>query len=275
MNQGLRDFGNALMIATLSIGLMVGALSISLVEFVPEAAPTATSVLLPSPLPVTVTSTIPPTLTFLPTATFLPGSETPTNTAAPTNTNVPLSNNCPAPAGWGQIFVQPNDTLDSLAARYRVSRDELKKGNCLVGDNLIVNTLLYVPPVPTSTVPGCTQGAVGWIKNYVVKSGDTMYAIATSYGTTPGLMKSVNCRPSDLIYVGELLWVPIGPTRTPFPTLKPGVTATPYPTEQLTETALPYTVTIEPSNTPLPLTSTPVPTSSPQPTPTATLTAFP
>ena len=275
MNQGLRDFGNALMIATLSIGLMVGALSISLVEFVPEAAPTATSVLLPSPLPVTATPTIPPTLTFLPTATFLPGTETPTNTVAPTNTNIPISNTCATPVGWAQIRVQPNDTLDSLAAQYRVSKDELKKWNCLVGDNLIVNTLLYVPPVLTSTVAGCTQGAVGWIKSYVVKSGDTMYAIATSYGTTQGLMKSVNCRSSDLIYVGELLWVPNVPTRTPFPTLKPGVTATPYPTDQLTETALPYTITIQPSDTPLPLTSTPVPTFSPQPTPTATLTAFP
>ncbi len=275
MNRGLRDFGNALMIATLSIGLMVGALSISLVEFVPEAAPSATSVLLPSPLPVTVTLTIPPTLTFLPSATFLPGSETPTTTVVPTNTIVTLSSTCTTPAGWGQIRVQPNDTLDSLAARYRVSRDVLKNGNCLVGDNLIINTVLYVPPVLTSTVAGCSQGAAGWIKSYVVKSGDTIYAIASNYSTTQGLMKSVNCKSSDLIYTGELLWVPIGPTRTPFPTLRPGVTATPYPTEQLTETALPFTITVQPSNTPLPLTSTPAPTSSPQPTPTATLTAFP
>lgn len=275
MTRGLRDFGNALMIATLSIGLMVGALSISLVEFVPEAAPTATSVLLPSPLPVTVTPTTPPTLTLLPTATFLPGTETPTNTVAPTNTIVTLSSTCTSPVGWGQIRVQPNDTLDSLAARYRVSRDELKRGNCLVVDNLIVNTVLYVPPVPTSTVAGCTQGASGWIKSYVVKAGDTIYAIATNYSTTSGLMKSVNCRSSDIIYIGELLWVPNGPTRTPFPTLRPGVSATPYPTDQLTETALPYTITVQPSDTPLPLTSTPAPTSSPQPTPTATLTAFP
>ena len=171
--------------------------------------------------------------------------------------------------------VAEKETLFSISRVYGVTVDELKKWNCLVGDNLIVNTLLYVPPVLTSTVAGCTQGAVGWIKSYVVKSGDTMYAIATSYGTTQGLMKSVNCRSSDLIYVGELLWVPNVPTRTPFPTLKPGVTATPYPTDQLTETALPYTITVQPSDTPLPLTSTPVPTFSPQPTPTATLTAFP
>lgn len=275
MNQGLRDFGNALMIAALSIGLMVGALSISLVEFVPEAAPTVTSVLIPSPLPITVTPTVPPTFTFAPTATLFPGSETPTNTLVPTNTIIPLSSTCMPPTGWGQTRVQVNDTLDSLAAKYRMNRDVLKQGNCLVGDSLIANTILYVPPVLTSTVMGCTQGASGWIKSYVVKSGDTIYAIATNYSTTSNLLKSVNCRPSDLIYAGELLWVPNGPTRTPFPTLRPGVTATPYPTDQLTETALPYTLTVQPSNTPLPLTFTPAPTSSPLPPPTATLTAFP
>ena len=39
--QGMRDLGNALIVALISVGLMIGALSISLVEFVPEAAPTA------------------------------------------------------------------------------------------------------------------------------------------------------------------------------------------------------------------------------------------
>lgn len=37
--QGMRDFGNALIVAMLSIGLMIGALSISLVEFLPETVP--------------------------------------------------------------------------------------------------------------------------------------------------------------------------------------------------------------------------------------------
>ena len=275
MTKGLRDFGNALLIAILSVGLMMGALSISLVEFVPAEASTPTSALFPSPLPLTATPTVPPTSTLLPTTTFLPGTETPTLTIASTNTNISVLGTCQNPAGWGQIVVLSSDTLDSLAARYRVNREVLKNGNCLVGDNLIANTVLYVPPVPTSTVAGCTQGAAGWIKSYVVKSGDTIYAIATSHGTTASLLKSVNCRLSDLIYAGELLWVPNGPTRTPFPTLKPGVTATPYPTDRLTETALPYTLTVQPSNTPLPLTSTPVPTSTSVPEPTATLTAFP
>lgn len=275
MTRGVRDFGNALMIALLSIGLMAGALSISLVEFVPEESPTATSVLLPSPLPLTATQTLPPTATLLPTSTLLPGSETPTSTAAPTNTNIAIQSTCQHPAGWGQILIQPNDTLDSLAIRYRVNRNELKAGNCLVSDSLFANTVLYVPPVSTSTVEGCVSGASGWTKNYVVKAGDTIYAIATNYSISANLMKSVNCKSSDLIFIGELLWVPNSPTRTPFPTLLPGITATPHPTDPLTETALPFTITPQPSNTPVPPTSTTAPTSTAIPTPTATLTAFP
>lgn len=273
MTSNLRDFGTALVIALLSIILMVGALSISLVEFVPEAAPTATSVVMPSPLPLTATDTLVPTATPLPTETFLPGTETPTSTVAPTNTNVPITSTCPVPAGWGQIAVQPYDTLDSLAAQYRVNRNDLKIANCLVGDNLFVNTVLYVPPVPTSTVMGCRTGAAGWLKSYVVKAGDTIYAIATNYNTSANLMKTVNCKSSDLIYIGEILWVPNSPTRTPYPTPRPGITASPYPTDPLTETALPFTLTPQPSNTAVPPTSTFIPT--PIPTLTASLTAFP
>ena len=276
MTQNLRDFGNALVIALISISLMMGALSISLVEFVPEAAPSPTSVVMPSPLPLTATETQVPTSTFLPTATFLPGTETPTSTLIPTNTNVALTSTCPHPAGWGQISVQPYDTLDSLAIQYRVNRNDIKTANCLVGDNLFVNTILYVPLIAaTSTVQGCVIGAAGWIKNYTVKPGDTIYAIATNYNTTATLLKSVNCHPSDLIYVGELLWVPIGPTRTPTPTRLPGSTITPHPTDPLTETALPFTVTPQPSNTPVPPTATTAPTSTSIPTFTPTMTAFP
>ena len=51
--QGMRDLRNALVVALISIGLTVGALSISLVEFVPQAAPTPTNFLFPSPAPLT------------------------------------------------------------------------------------------------------------------------------------------------------------------------------------------------------------------------------
>lgn len=269
--QGLRDFGNALMVALLSIGLMVGALSISLVEFVPEAAPTATSILLPSPLPLTATSTFPPT------STPVPGLETATSTITPafTNTSAAIQSSCQYPSNWVRVTIQTNDTIDNIAARYRVSKDELKRGNCLISDSLFSGTVLYVPLVPTSTMAVCRQGAAGWVKSYVVKPGDTLYAIAANHYSTSNLMKTVNCRISDIIYSGEILWVPNVATRTPYPTPMPGSTITPYPTDPLTLTALPFTATVIPSNTFVPPSPTSTPTPIPVPTQTASPTAFP
>jgi LysM repeat protein len=254
----------------ISIGLMVGALSISLVEFAPQATPAAKDNLLPSPEPLTATSTLAPTLTL----TLGMESPTPSITPTFTNTVVPPTS-CQPPTGWRQIIIQAGDTLDSIAARYRTSKDELRRANCLLIDNLVAGSILYAPPVAPNTPVVCGQGAAGWVKNYVVKAGDTIYAIATNHYTTAGLLKSVNCRTSDLIRAGETLWVPNVATRTPYPTALPGSTVTPYPTDPLTETALPYTITVVPSDTDLPLTATEIPTFTAVPTFTASPTSFP
>ncbi len=265
-----RGFGSALIVALISIGLMIGALSISLVEFAPVATPTATDSDFLSPLPLTVTQTIAPTLT----PTLGLESQTPSITPTFTNTALPPVS-CIPPSGWGQIIVQPGETLDSIAARYRVSKDALRSANCLVSDNLVAGSILYVPPVAPNTPVVCSPGASGWVKRYIVKPGDTIYAIATNHYTTAGLLKSVNCRVSDLILVGEILWVPNVATRTPYPTPLPGSTVTPYPTDPLTETALPYTLTPIPTDTPVPPTPTTIPTSTAVPTLTPSATAFP
>jgi LysM repeat protein len=275
----LRGLGNALVVALISIGLMVGALSISLVEFVPQATPTATDVLFSSPVPLTATLTPTATLTLPPTLTPTLGLESPTPSITPTFTStVTPPSSCLPPAGWRQIIIQAGETLDSIAARYRTSKDELRRANCLLIDNLVAGTVLYAPVVATNTPVVCSQGAAGWMKNYVVKAGDTIYAIATNHYTTAGLLKSVNCRTSDLIRVGETLWVPNVATRTPQPprpTSLPGITVTPYPTDPLTETALPYTLTVVPSDTALPPTATAMPTFTAVPTFTPSPTSFP
>lgn len=252
-----RDFGNALVTTAVSIGLMLGALSLSLVDFAPGAAPTAASLALPSPAPVTSTNTFPPTFT----------SEAPLELITVIPTLTISAGACQPPAGWGQIVVQAGDTLDAIAARYRTSKEQLKTANCLVSETLVPGSVLHIPPVPTSTRAICVQGAAGWMKTYSVKRGDTLYSIAVNHYTTAALLKSVNCRTSDIIYAGELLWVPNVSTRTPVPSPLPGVTITPHPTDPLTETALPFTATPAASDTPLPFTSTPSPTHTASPTP--------
>ena len=265
-----RGLGTALVVALISIGLMIGALSISLVEFAPQATPTATNSVFVSPAPLTATQTFVPTLT----PTLGLESQTPSITPTFTNTAIPPVS-CMPPAGWEQITVQAGETLDSIAARYRVSKDQLRSANCLLTDNLVAGSILYVPAVVPNTPVACSPGASGWVKSYVVRPGDTIYAIATNHYTTAGLLKSVNCRASDLILVGEILWVPNVATRTPYPTPLPGSTVTPYPTDPLTETALPYTITVIPSDTPVPPTPTTMPTLTPVPTFTPSPTSFP
>jgi LysM repeat protein len=256
----LRELSTALIVAFSSVALVLGALSISLVEFIPEATATPTFAVPASPVPVTATASL------LPTNTSDPNIATQTFTVTSTVV-APIV--CQPPTGWIAITVQINDTLDSLATRYREDRNILKNGNCLVSDNLIPGTLFYVPPAATSTISICSAGAVGWVKSYVVVKGDTMYAISANHYTSVALLKQVNCRSSEQIFIGEILWVPNVATRTPFPTAMPGTTVPPYPTDPLTQTALPFTDTPVPSSTPLP-TATP----SPIPTLTTSPTAF-
>jgi LysM repeat protein len=258
-----RDFGNALIVAFISIGLIVGALSISLVEFSPQATPTPTNIIFPSPQPETATPTLPPTL--IPTIGI--DSSTPISIEAAIFTSTPPLS-CQPPAGWiTQIKVLAGDTLDRIAIVYRISKDELRRGNCLVGDTLVPDSKLYIPPVSANTPAVCNSGASGWVKSYVIKPGDTMYAIATNHYTTSGLLKSVNCRSSDLIIPGEIIWVPNVATRTPYPTPMPGATITTYPTDPLTVTALPFTATIMPMSTLPPTTPTAIPTFTASATP--------
>lgn len=259
----LRELGTALIVALASVSLVLGALSISLVEFIPEATATSTFSLPASPLPVTATSTFPPTPTIAQTLT--------TSIYTVTNT-LPASISCPPPSGWVPYTLQANDTLESLAVKYRTDVNTLRQNNCLVSDSLIAGTLFYLPPAPTSTVTVCTQGAVGWVKTYKVVRGDTLYAIATNHYTTVALLRSVNCKNTDFIVAGEILWVPNVATRTPYPSPLPGVTVSPYLTDPLTETALPFTATIMPTNTPIP--NTPTTTSTPTFMLTPTLTPF-
>ncbi len=261
----LRQFGNALVLGLLSIGLVLGGLSLSLVEFSQPAPPASTASLLPSPLPLTATATLPPPLV----------SPTATNTATPSNTPSPPPS-CQIPGGWSAITVQPGDTLESIAARYRMSADELRQANCLLTNNVLQGSIIYVPFTPTITVAACVPGAAGWVKSYRVQPGDTFYRIAINHYTTASLLKQVNCRTSDVLYAGELLWVPNVSTRTPTATLPPNVnTFTPQPTDPLTETALPFTLTPEPTNTTPPDTSTPSPVPTPVPSLTASPTEFP
>ncbi|QUE86520.1 LysM peptidoglycan-binding domain-containing protein [Exiguobacterium alkaliphilum] len=107
--------------------------------------------------------------------------------------------------------VKSGDTLYSIARAYGVTVAALAAVNNITNYNLIsVGQVLVIPsttitPPPTTTV------------KYTVKSGDTLYKIATMYNTTVAKIAAANNITNvNSIYVGQVLVIP-GTTVTPPP----------------------------------------------------------
>ena len=263
--QALRQMGGGVLIAVISLLLVIGGISLSLAETNPPAQPTSTalpliivtSLELPTSTPIIVnTNTLEvPTLTAIVTPSA-------THTLA-----VPIV--CNPPAGWLQIIVNANDTLYTIAERYKTTAEVLSANNCLGNTIPAAGSLLYVPPVPTVTVIPCGAPS-GWIKAYSVQPGDNLYRISLLYRTTVPQLQRANCMGTSItIYTGQLLWVPNVPTSTPgitivptFNTATPSLTPSPTSTFMVTEspvptnTNIPATATV--SITPFPSPTTPV-----------------
>lgn len=248
MMPALRQFGVAIAISVISLGLVIGGLSLALSESYSPPPPTPAPSQLPSSPIVFVTTTASATPQILPSETF-----------APTATNTPVSPTaCTPPAGWISVVVSPADTLESLALKYRTSSQLLAQANCLLTGSLTVGSYLYVPPLPATSIPTSTRvpcgPPFGWVR-YTVQQGDTLYHIATMYGITTTQLQQANCLGSSTtIHPGQLLWVP---NRPPLITVTPGVTVIPtfvFPTETATEIPPTPTETLEPTSTNIPVT---------------------
>jgi len=268
--KALRQVGGGLIIAAASLLLVVGGIALSLAETSTHVPNTPT----PLPSPTQVIELFAPTETLAITSP----TNTDTPTTIPTDTITPPAS-CSVPAGWFQIVVGANDTLYTIAERYKTTTDQLSAANCITNLNPQPGTSIYVPPVPTVTVIPCGPYA-GWVKTHVVQPGDNLFRIALSYGISYGTLQRGNCMGvSTTIYSGQLLWVPNIPTLTPAVTSTnmPIPTNTPIPTKT-TDFSTPtqtYTATHDfstPTQTFI-VTSTPQPTSTTAATPT--LTPFP
>lgn len=241
--------------------------------------------------------------TFTPSAAFFP-SLTPT---------LAMAENCPPPDGWIVIEIPSNATLDEIAAAYGSTPELIMEKNCLSGPTIWSGFFLLVPPppfTPTSTItatslpatatraPATARPAVvcpppprGWVP-YFVRRGDTLSAIGRAYGVSAAQLMAANCLRSDLIRVGQRLYVPNVPTRTPTlpipsntprpsftPTLPLITTVPPSTTPAITP---PFTPTFTPTFTNVPTTvvppsptQTPTPPTVEPPTPTPTRTLPP
>ena len=162
--------------------------------------------------------------------------------------------------------------------------DALIQANCLITEDLIIGTILYVPGTPPTESPIQCGPPPGWIF-YTVKPGDTLFHIGLAFGVTVTELQFANCMGSStLIRAGTRIFVPnvhtLTPTTeptqpvptTPRPSNTPGEMPSSTPTPSNTYTPQP------PINSPTPSptsTSTDVPSTTPTGTPTPTETTTP
>ena len=268
---GMRQGTLSILAVLVSVAIVFGSLMMSFVEGGSRLALPATDTRQPS-------TPLPPSSTPMPgTPTAIPLTDTPVPTETPTTT--PTSK-CPLPNGWTVIIIQPGDTLESLSEMYDISVKKLMAANCLLTADLIPGTEFYVPILPESTPTATVTPTVystvyycgrpyGWV-TYIVRTGDTLYKIATAFGTSVSALQQANCLGnSTAIYVGQQLYVP--PT---YPTSTPWISPTPMPTSIPTQAGTPEPPTPTPVPTPTstyPETPTPgADTPTPVPTPTYT-----
>jgi|SRR5215211_805288 len=236
--QTLRQLGGGVIVAIFSVILVIGGIFLSLAETLP---PPSTPTQIPPTFPQSF-----PTATQTSTSATAAQTQTVTQTQLPTVTaSLALAlgspTSCTPPSGWILITTGAGDTVYTLAQRYKTTAENLNAANCLTSAELPAGVALYVPPVPTVTVIPCGP-PFGWVRNYVVQRGDTLFSIALAYNITYPQLQRGNCMGSSTtIYAGQRLWVPNVPTRTPIP----GVTTIPeFPTDTSTPpTDLPPTDT--------------------------------
>jgi LysM repeat protein len=162
---------------------------------------------------------------------------TPTSTATVTATPPPTYTSTPEPSPTLEPPIQYTvvslDTCAGLAYAFDVSVKSILALNNLTPECLLsVGTVLKIPhPTPTSSpeptttlLPAeATEQACDRI-SYTVEANDTLAGIAANYNVEVEAVKEYNSMPSDMVYVGQVLTIPLcrrlatpGPTPTPTP----------------------------------------------------------
>lgn len=155
-------------------------------------------------------------------------TSTPAPTSAPTSAPVDSTEPSTAPTAGGQAPAQPTKTATTPPV------------------------LPTATPRPASS--GCNRYNQAGDLRYTIRSGDSLYGLASRYGVSVGAIKSRNCMTSDVVVVGQSIIIPMGVTpadATPAPTATPRSAST----SPATATPTPW-----PTATPRPPTATPVPT---------------
>jgi len=190
-------------------------------------------------VPPTATATATVTVTASPTATITP---LPTSTGTPEPSPTPIT-----------YIVKENDNCLDLAAFFQVSVQSIVTLNNLNSSCLlsIGQTLVIPQPTPTATaLPSATYSAAEQTEaacekvEIIVQTDDTLMSIAANYGVPMDAIKEENGLPSDVVYLGQPLVIPLcrkyaTPDPTPTATLPPPYAA---PNLLLPANGAPFTI---------------------------------
>lgn len=98
-----------------------------------------------------------------------------------------------------QIYqVMPNETLEQVAGKLGINIDELRRLNGLTTNQNIGGSYLIIPTQPSNSYD-----------TYIVKKGDSIYAIARNYGVDYQTLLRLNgLNDNDYIYPNQEILIP-------------------------------------------------------------------
>ncbi len=115
----------------------------------------------------------------------------------------------PSPSGGPTTYtVQRGDWLYAIARKFGISVAALQAANPSLNPNFVYPGQVLNIPSSTPPMPGPTP-APGPTTTYIVQRGDTLYAIAIRFRTTPYAIQIANRLASpNFIYPGQVLIIP-------------------------------------------------------------------
>ncbi len=113
--------------------------------------------------------------------------------------------------------VKSGDSLYSIARKFNVTVDDIKKLNNLSSNNLSIGQKLLIPEKEEVKVPEISNS-----NNYTVKSGDSLYSIARKFNVTVDDIKKLNNLSSNLLSINQVLKIPNSSNLSNIYTVKSG-----------------------------------------------------
>lgn len=101
-------------------------------------------------------------------------------------------------------MVRSSDTIDKIAKRFRVNKNNLKQANNLKSSRLPTGKQIIIPTHAVASSKGVQAGDT----IYMVRKGDTIEKIARKFNTNPALIRLTNLVDNSSINEGDKLVIP-------------------------------------------------------------------